>query len=91
LKTGWATGPGRSAAKGNSAGPGLASEHAGVADAAGEAVRVETLEEELRLLAAAADQVAEPCERDRALALAFLDYETLCLLLGPRTDRQTVA
>src|SRR5204862_1304553 len=70
---------------------GAPAEDALVADAPRDAVRVETLEQELRGLAAGAEQVAEARERDAAGGLAFLDERLPGPCVGVGRDRVAVA
>ena len=66
-------------------------EHALVADAPCQAVGVEALEEELRRLAADAEQVAEPRERDAAVRLELRDECGARVRVRRRRDRVAVA
>src|SRR5438105_9879429 len=66
-------------------------EHALVADAAGHAVGVEALEQQLRRAPRAFEQVTEAGERDRPGALAFGDQSPLRLVVGGAADREPVA
>jgi hypothetical protein len=65
-------------------------QHAAVADTTGQAVLVEPLEQELRVPAADAREVAEARERDLAGGTALLYHEVASDLVAARADHEAV-